>query len=220
MEFWIDSISTDAIKQVSKLGILYGVTTNPALLHNDRELNDIINEFKEGPIAVQVSANSAEEMVEQGVILSELCDRIIVKVPVTKEGLEAIHHLAERHIITMATCVFTPLQALLAAEAGSDYVALYLSRFERSGGNIKELVSACKKILENYHWDTRLIAASIQDIKQIELCAEAGVHAITLKEPLFKQLLVDNPLTLEALEDFDTFSKAKDASLYRPRTLT
>lgn len=222
MEFWLDTAKAEEVKQHSSCGVLYGVTTNPILLKETKDvektLKELLESFNEGPLAVQVGGATAAEMIAQGEALFDFSDRIIVKVPVTKEGLKAIYQLSSNQIPVMATAVFSPHQALLAAEAGAEYVALYFGRFIRSGGDGEALLKSCRAIFDKYHYATRLLVASLQELKDIDKCLELGLDAMTLKNDLFSRLLDDHPLTLEALQEFDPFFKAQDASLFKPRT--
>ena len=211
------------VKRKVPFGLLYGVTTNPELLKGCANLEEafraILETFEEGPLAVQVMHGTAEDMIDQGKILNDFSERIIVKIPVTEEGLKAIHGLATVPIYTMTTCVFTPQQALLVAQAGADYVALFLGRLEKSGGSPGDLLRASHQIFQNYHFETCLLAASLQDLKQVEECAEIGIDAVTLRPELFDQLLHNHPLTEETLKRLEGSYKAQDASLFRPRRL-
>lgn len=222
MEFWIDSINPKNIRKYVELGILTGVTTNPELLTQvksiDKTLHDII-EVNPGLLAVQVVADSADEMVAQGKVINDLSDRMLVKVPVTHDGLKAIHRLTEANIPTVATVVFSPQQALTAAKAGADYVALYLTRFEKSGGSWKELLHSTSKVFSNYHLETKILAASISSAEQVEKCAELGIHAVTMREEIFDKLIEEQTLTLEAIEQFKRAWKAESAELFKVKTI-
>lgn len=222
MEFWIDSINPRTIAKYVELGILTGVTTNPDLLGNvksiDKTLQDII-EVNPGFLAVQVVADSAEEMIAQGKVIHDLSDRMLIKVPVTHDGLKAIHQLSQASISTVATVVFSPQQALAAAKAGADYVALYLTRYEKSGGNALELLKSTAKIFSNYNLESKILAASISSIEQVEKCAELGIHAVTMREEIFDKLIEEQTLTLEAIEQFKRAWKAESAELFKVKTI-
>lgn len=222
MEFWIDSVDPRTVSRFEKLGLLTGVTTNPELLANvpsiDKTLHELLDSTK-GLLAVQVVAKTTEEMVEQGKIINDLSDQIIVKVPAVHEGLAAIHELSKANIRTMATAIFTPEQALICAKAGADYVALYLTRLQKSGGNPAEFLKSTAKIFHNYQLPAKILAASISDLKQIELCAEHSIDAVTLNEQIFDKLVEEHALTLEAIKQFDRAWKAESAELFRVKTI-
>ena len=220
MEFWLDTIQANSVKSNALLGLITGVTTNPELLGKAKNVETTLLallESFEGPLAVQVQASTSNDMVAQGKTLYDFSDRIIVKVPVTQEGLKTIYALTQSQIPTMGTCVFAPEQALLAAKAGADYVALYLTRLEKSGGDSIALLKASSRIFQNYHFETKLLAASISHVEQVEKCAELAIHAVTLRENVFKDLIEDHPLTLDAIQYFNECFKAEDASLLKPR---
>ncbi len=222
MEFWIDSVEPRAVAHFEKLGLLTGVTTNPELLANvpsiDKTLHELLDSTK-GLLAVQVVAKSAEEMVAQGKIINDLSDQIIVKVPVTQEGLAAIHELSKANIRTMATAIFAPEQALIAAKAGADYVALYLTRLKKAGGDPDDFLRKTSKIFQNYQLPTKILAASISDLKQVELCAEHSIDAVTLNEDVFNKLVKEHTLTLESIAQFERAWKAESAELFRVKTI-
>lgn len=220
MEFWLDTINPKSVQNAARLGLLAGVTTNPELLGKAKQVEPALQALLasfEGPLVVQVHAGNAVDMLAQGKALYDFSDRIIVKVPVTKEGLAAIHALTVSKIPTMGTCVFAPEQALVAAKAGADYVALYLTRLDKAGGDSIDLLKACTRIYANYKLETKLLAASISHIEQVEKCAELGIAAVTIKESIFEQLIAEHPLTLDAIQRFNEFQKAEDASLFKPR---
>lgn len=222
MEFWIDSVEPRTVSRFEKLGILTGVTTNPELLANvpslDKTLHELIDATN-GLLAVQVVAKTTEEMVAQGKIINDLSDQIIIKVPAILEGFAAIHELSKANIRTMATAIFTPEQALIAAKAGADYVALYLTRLKKAGGDADEFLKKTAKIFHNYQLPTKILAASISDLKQVELCAEHSIDAVTLSEQLLDNLVKDQTLTLEAIKQFDRAWKAESAELFRVKTI-
>ena len=222
MEFWLDTINPKSVQNAARLGLLTGVTTNPELLGKAKQveasLQALLASF-EGPLVVQVHAGSGDDMLAQGKALYDFSDRIIVKVPVTKEGLAAIHALTISQIPTMGTCVFGPEQALVASKAGADYVALYLTRLDKAGGDSVDLLKTCVRIFTNYKLETKLLAASISHIEQVEKCAELGIHAVTMKESIFDHLVEEHPLTLDSIQRFNECQKAEDASLFKPRHL-
>lgn len=222
MEFWIDSADPRTVARFEKLGLLTGVTTNPELLSHvpsiDKTLHELLDVTK-GFLAVQVVARNAEEMVAQGKVINDLSDQMIIKVPVIPEGLAAIHELSKANIRTMATAIFTPQQALIAAKAGADYVAPYLSRIQKAGTPIEEFLKTTSRIFHNYQLPTKIIAASINDLKQVELCAEYSIDAVTLTEPIFDKLVEEHALTLEAIRQFERAWKAESAELFKVKTI-
>lgn len=206
MEIWMDSCNSKAIEAACQYGIIYGVTTNPTLLAKvDCDLEKAINKLldvQDGPVAVQVVAEEAEAIVHQALQLHSFSDRIVVKIPVTQQGLIAMKRLADHQLSVMATAVFQPNQALLAALAGADYLAPYVGRMYSAGIDALEALQTMKTMFERYHLKTKLIAAALQSAEQISSCAAMGIPAVTLKDSLFNQLMADDPNTIESLEGF------------------
>ncbi len=208
MEIWLDSINLDLVTQVKCLGILYGVTTNPSILAESDPIELTIAsllDLQEGPITYQVTSTNAKEMIQQGLGFVKISPRIIVKVPVTQEGLKAIHSLSRNGVATMATVIYDYRQYLLAAKAGAQYAAPYYSSILKSGGNADAEIERMCKLKGRYGLQTKILAASLQNLQQLETCLDLGVDAATLKEGLFRQLIANNPLTLERI---DTFNQA------------
>lgn len=218
MKIWLDTANIHAVQKAVKLGILSGVTTNPTIISNSkRSFEDILEDllhYQEGTVAVQVVAESATEMIQQGKNLFSFSNRIIVKVPATKNGYEAIHNLSRKGIPTMATVVFTPQQALLAMIAGADYIAPYLKHIEKTGLDPWVVLSSITKIIQNYRFKTKVLCASIEHVEQILKCAEYGIQEITIKETLFEQMLEENPHTLQRVSKFnEDWKEAKEPQM-------
>ena len=206
MEIWLDSSNVQLIKKAYKMGILYGVTTNPSLIsQTHRKLEDVIQDILDaqpGPTTVQVTAEEASQMIRQGEKLHAFSPRIIVKVPVTVHGLETISYLSKKGVKTMATVVFDPNQVLVAALAGADYVAPYISAIEREGEDAQEILGTMMHIISYYKLKTKVLAASIKDAAQIKNFARMGLHAITLKDDVFNKFVDTHELTIERMEQF------------------
>lgn len=206
MEIWLDTCDPQAIAAACSFGIVYGITTNPSILagtHEDPEkvINNLLD-LQDGPIAIQVTANNSQEMIRQAKALHSFSDRIIIKVPVTQQGLITIKTLSSEEISTMATAVFQPTQALLAALAGADYVAPYLGRMFDAGIDAYASLQSMVNIYRQQGLKTRILAAAIKSTDQIIACAEMGITAVTLKNALFGQLLADDAYTLDSLKTF------------------
>jgi len=206
MEIWLDTCDQETIETAQRLGILYGITTNPALLAQAKEDHDKVItrllEAQEGPIAVQVTAWNAEDMIRQAVALRSLSDRIIVKIPVVQEGLAAMNDLVQKQIPVMATAVFDPNQALLAAIAGADYVAPYFGRMLDAGLEAHAALEAMAAIYQKNQFKTKLLAAALRTTDHITSCALLGIHAVTIKSKLFGEFIANNPSTLHSLREF------------------
>jgi transaldolase len=216
MEIWLDTINKDAVAKAQRLGILAGVTTNPSILAKDsRPVKDVINallDSQDGPVAVQVIAKDAAAMIDQGEKLRALSDRIIVKIPVTQEGLAAIHMLSSDFVPTMATVLFHPNQALMAAMAGAEYIAPYVGRIEKAGEDPWNVLGSIQHMYGNYAIATKILAASIQSLEQVMRCTEMGIDAVTLREEIFNALLADDASTLQSLAQFDEEWKTQSKS--------
>lgn len=220
MEIWLDACNSQAVKAACQYGIVFGITTNPTILSRaDADPGTVIHRLldeQDGLVAVQVVADKTEEMFRQALKLHSISERIIVKVPVTQQGIIAMKMLSEQEVPIMATAVFNPNQALLAALAGADYLAPYVGRMYNSGIDAIEALQIIKTIYDNYQMKTRIIAAALQSAEQITACAKMGIHAVTLKESLFNQFMADDSDTLEALESFAAdweLSRFKSSSL-------
>lgn len=206
MDIWLDTTNIRTIRKAVAFGLLAGVTTNPSLIAEaKRDVEEILKDLlhhQEGPVTVQVVAEGTSEMVRQGQDLYSVSNKLIVKVPVTKNGLEAIHLLSRQAIPTMATAIFHPHQALLAAIAGANYVAPYIGAIEKNNGNPWQLLKTLVHIFAQYRLTTKILGASIHSIEQVMQCAEIGISAITIKDDLFEKLVQSDPLTLERTEQF------------------
>lgn len=200
MDIWLDTIDLKTIGQAEGMGLLDGVTTNPTILSEDKRpaeeiLEELLDHFS-GPLAVQVTLTSAADMVEQGKDLRDFSSRIVVKIPVTIEGLVAIKRLSEADIPVMATAIFEPMQALLAAKAGASYVVPYFSHLGDTA------LPICLAIQE-MHLPALLLVASLKTPQQVLQCATSFFDAVTLKAPLFQSCISTPAQTLDQLKRFE-----------------
>jgi transaldolase len=206
MDIWLDTTNIRAIKKAVRFGLLVGVTTNPALIAQaKRNLEEVLEDllhYQEGPVTAQVVAEETNEMVQQGQNLYSLSNRLIIKVPLTKNGLEAIHLLSRQGIPTMATAIFRPHQALLAALAGADFVAPYLGRLEMTEENPWNMLKSIVQIFQTYRLKAKILGASLQSVEHVLKCAEAGIYGITIKDELFEKLIESDAMTLKSVEQF------------------
>lgn len=206
MKIWLDTINLGLIKKAVEMGVIHGVTTNPAILaQTEKSFEVLIEELLDeqmGPVAVQVVANDAKEMIRQGQALSDFSNRIIVKIPAVQAGFEAIHRLSRHQSIpTMATGVFTPEQVLIASLAGANFVAPYFSRIAKTGANPWDALRAMQTILAKGNSKTQLLVASISKPEEVAQIAGLGIDFVTLKEPIFDWLVQDNPWTVAATKE-------------------
>ncbi len=209
MKFFIDTANLEEIKETQALGILDGVTTNPSLMAKEGITGDEkvyqhyidICELVQGPVSAEVISTEADAIMEEGEKLAGLHEHIVVKCPMTKDGIKALHHLSSQGIKTNCTLVFSAGQALLAAKAGADYVSPFLGRLDDISMSGTELIQQIRTIYDNYPFDTEILAASIRHPTHIIECAEYGADVITSPfKPI--QSLFNHPLTDKGLEKF------------------
>jgi transaldolase len=207
MEIWLDTANLITVQKAQQMGILHGVTTNPAIAARSKvALEDLLQSLlkaQSGPVTAQVVASLADEMVKQGEALAAFSERIIVKIPVIREGLQAIHTLTQKKIPVMATAVFDINQTLLAARAGATYIAPYFSHIcEEDQDGINEM-RAMVQMIQHYGYSSKIIAASLRSTEQVRECCTLGIDAVTLNEKLFEEYIEDHPLAIKALARFD-----------------
>lgn len=210
MKIWLDTTEIKLVQNALKFGLLAGVTTNPSLIaQSGRDLEEVCEDllhYQEGPVAVQVIEEEANEMVQRGQTLYAKSNRLIIKVPMTKNGLEAIHLLSRQGIPTMATVIFQPHQALMAALAGADYIAPYLGHIEKNGKDPWGMLRSIVHIFDTYKIKTKILGASLLNVEYVLKCAEVGIYGVTVKESVFESLIETYSMTQERVDLF-----AKDA---------
>ena len=212
MEFFIDTADIEAIKEANKLGFVSGVTTNPSLVAKEgKDFHSVIQEIAgivDGPVSAEVLSDKADDMIEEGRILAALAPRVVVKIPMTPEGMKAVKGLKKLGIRTNVTLVFSANQALLAARAGASYVSPFVGRIDDIGWDGVELISTISKIFKLHEIETKIIAASIRKPRHIVECALAGADIATVPY----QVLLDamkHPLTEQGISKFkDDWKKA------------
>lgn len=216
MKFFIDTANIDEIKQAYELGILSGVTTNPSLVAKENvSFHDRLKEITSlvsGSVSAEVIALDAEGMVKEGRELAKIAPNITIKVPMTPEGLKAVHIFASEGIKTNVTLIFNANQALMAARAGATYVSPFLGRLDDIGHNGVELVSTIAEIFSIHQIETEIIAASIRHPQHVTDAALAGAHIATVPLKVIKQLF-KHPLTDKGIDQFlqDWNSSQKNA---------
>lgn len=204
MKIYIDSANLEEITVVHAMGILAGVTTNPSLMAKEgkdvQETLKAIADLVDGPVSGEVSAfaESAEEMVEEGREIARLHKNMVVKIPMTAEGLKAISILSKEGIPTNCTLIFSPSQALLAARAGATYVSPFLGRLDDISADGAACVHDIMTIFQAHGIGTEIIAASIRHPLHVVASAKAGAHIATIPYKVIKQML-SHPLTDKGL---------------------
>lgn len=213
MKFFIDTADLDEIRAANDLGVLDGVTTNPSLVakivkdpdnftyRDFKEHIAKICEIVDGPVSAEVTTLTSEEMVAQGEELAEIDENVVVKCPLTLEGLKAMRHLSGNGIRINATLVFSPTQALLAAKAGASFVSPFVGRLDDISTEGMALVEQIVGIYENYRFSTEVLVASIRHPQHVVEAAMIGADVATIPFKVIGQLL-KHPLTDSGLKRF------------------
>ena len=196
MKIFIDTANLDHIREVNSWGILDGVTTNPTLVSKEgRTFEELIREIcsiVDGPISAEAVSIDAEGMVKEARELAKIHRNIVVKIPMTSEGLKAVKVLSAEKIRTNVTLVFSANQALMAAKAGATYVSPFVGRLDDIGHDGMELVQEIVEILLNYGMNTQVIAASIRHPLHVKDAAMIGAHVATIPYDVLKKMLRHN----------------------------
>ncbi len=206
MKLFIDTANIDEIREISEWGILAGATTNPSLIAKEgRDLKEVINEIVsivDGPISAEVVAENAEDMVKDGEVLAKMHENIVIKIPMTEEGLKAIRVFSKKGIKTNCTLIFSANQALLAARAGATFVSPFVGRMDDIGNAGMTLISEVAQMFDIHGIDTEIIAASIRHPMHATDAALQGAHISTIPYKVFKQML-KHPLTDIGIDKFN-----------------
>ena len=205
MKFFIDTANIEEIKKAWVLGVIDGVTTNPSLISKEgREAVSLLKEIcsiVNGPVSAEAVSMTADEMVKEAESLSKIHENIVVKIPMTEEGLKAVKRLSGMGIKTNVTLIFSPTQALLAAKAGATYVSPFVGRLDDISHFGMGIVSEIIQIYENYVFDTEIIVASIRNPLHVVEAAKIGAHIATIPYSVIIQL-IKHPLTDIGIERF------------------
>ena len=205
MKFFIDTANFDDIKAAYEMGFIAGVTTNPSLIVKEkRDLHEVIQQIAdlvEGPVSAEVIAITAPEMVKEAHELIKLGDNVVIKVPMTAEGLKAVSILSKEGIKTNVTLIFSANQALLAARAGATYVSPFVGRVDDISMDGIQLIEDIAEIFMVHNIATEIIAASVRTPMHMTQCAKAGAHIATVPFNVLQQSL-KHPLTDAGLARF------------------
>jgi transaldolase len=205
MKFFVDSADVEEIREAVSLGLADGVTTNPSLIaKTGRPYADVLREICElvnGPVSAEVVATEAPAMLEEGQKLARLNSNIVVKCPLTIEGLKATRALSSRGIRINVTLIFSPLQGLAAAKCGASYLSPFVGRLDDIGHDGSLVIDQLVRILKNYDYPSQVLVASIRSPLHLLRAAEAGAHVATLPFSVIKQIL-QHPLSDIGLERF------------------
>tara|TARA_Y100001954_G_scaffold237167_1_gene300005 strand:+ start:120 stop:776 length:657 start_codon:yes stop_codon:yes gene_type:complete len=207
MKFFVDSAEIKEISELVEMGIVDGVTTNPSLIYKSgKDFKTVIKEISEivkGPISAEVTSNVKEEMISQGLELSKISENIVIKVPLTKNGLMACKVLSSNKIKVNVTLCFSPSQAILAAKMGASFISPFIGRIDDISGEGLNLIKDITEIYSNYiaSFKTEVLVASVRSPLQIVQVAKMGAHIVTVPPKIITQML-KHPLTDVGLEAF------------------
>lgn len=209
MKFFIDTANLSEIQEAQDLGILDGVTTNPSLMAKEgiSGQDNILAHYKaiceivDGDVSAEVIATTFDEMVKEGEALAAIDEKIVIKIPMIKDGIKAIKHFSDNGIATNCTLVFSTGQALLAAKAGATYVSPFIGRLDDISQNGMDLIKDIIDIYNNYLYDTQVLAASVRHTRHLLDCAHLGADVVTCPLNVITGLL-KHPLTDSGLEKF------------------
>ncbi len=207
MKFFIDTANVSDIRKANDMGVICGVTTNPSLIAKEgRDFNEVIQEIAsivDGPISGEVKATTelAEDMIAEGREIANIHPNMVVKIPMTSEGLKAVKVLSKEGIKTNVTLIFSANQALLAARAGATYVSPFLGRLDDISTPGIDLIRSIVEIFDIHNISTEIIAASIRHTMHITDCALAGAHIATVPYSVIEQM-TKHPLTDAGIKKF------------------
>ncbi|MDY4788897.1 MAG: fructose-6-phosphate aldolase [Bacilli bacterium] len=211
MKIFIDTANLNEIKEASSFPFVDGVTTNPSLIA--KEGRDLVSTIKEittlidGPISAEVKEDNATNMYKEAKEYAKMHKNIVIKVPMTLEGMKLTKMLSKEGIKTNVTLIFTPAQAILAAKCGATYVSPFMGRLDDiTKGTGVELISEVRYLFDLYGFDTEIIAASIRSLDHVHEALHAGAHVATIPYKVILKML-EHPLTTKGLEIFKEASK-------------
>ena len=205
MQLFLDTTDTAILADLASTGLVDGVTTNPSLIaKSGRNMLEVIAEIcgiVEGPVSAEVAAMDVEGMLAEGRKLAAIAPNVVVKVPLTKNGLIATTEFAREGIQTNVTLCFSATQAMMAAKAGASYISPFIGRLDDHGAVGMDLISEIRAIYENYGFETEILAASIRTVAHVKEAALAGADCATIPPEVFNALF-KHPLTDKGLEQF------------------
>jgi transaldolase len=218
MKIFLDTASIESIKKFVDMGVVDGITTNPTLIsrekgHPEDIMREIVNIVK-GPVNLEVVGTKTQEMVEEGLRLKKFGENVIVKVPMTMDGLKAVRKLGENKIKTNVTLIFSSNQALLAAKAGASYVSPFIGRLDDVGQEGMTVIKEIVQIFGNYGYQSEVLVASVRHPIHVIEAGKLGAHIVTLPPEILGKMLT-HPLTDKGLSLFlSDWEKVKKAHKY------
>ncbi|MCG8442800.1 MAG: fructose-6-phosphate aldolase [Caulobacterales bacterium] len=205
MKFFVDTAEVSEIRELADVGLVDGVTTNPSLvMKSGRDFREVVREIcalVPGPVSAEVTAVEAEAMLAEGRSLAAIADNVVVKLPLTWDGLKACGRLTAEGVKTNVTLCFSAAQGLLAAKAGATYISPFIGRLDDIGAEGMELIRELRAIYDNYDFATEVLAASIRSPLHVRDCALAGADVATVPPKVLRQL-ASHPLTDKGLAAF------------------
>lgn len=205
MEFFIDTGNLDEIRKAVQWGIVDGVTTNPSLVAKEgidqKTLITQISEIVDGPISAEVISTEYLGMLKEAEQLAKIHENVVIKLPMTKDGMIACHHLSKQDIKTNVTLIFSANQALLAAKNGATYMSPFIGRLDDIGQTGMDLIREIREIYDNYGFPTKILAASIRHVDHVKTCALVGADVGTMPYKVMEGLF-HHPLTDIGLAKF------------------
>ncbi|MGI0090221.1 MAG: fructose-6-phosphate aldolase [Nitrososphaerales archaeon] len=216
MKIFLDTANLEQIKKYNEIGLVDGITTNPTLLSKENSdpqqiMGDIVRLIK-GPVSLEVISTEFEEMLEEGRNLSKYGKNVVVKIPMTSEGLRAVRELHNEGIRTNVTLIFSPNQALLAAKAGASFVSPFIGRLDDIGEIGMDVIRDTLQIFKNYDYDAEVLVASIRHPLHVIDAAKLGAHIVTLPPDVLGKM-INHPLTDIGLARFiEDWKKVKQSS--------
>lgn len=205
MKFFVDTAEVEQIRDLLETGLLDGVTTNPSLIaKSQRDFKTVISEIcsiTDTPVSAEVAALDTATMIKEGELLADIAPNVVVKLPLTLDGLKACAHFKKIDIKTNVTLCFSANQALLAAKAGATYVSPFIGRLDDINADGNELIRTIRTIYDNYRLETQILAASIRTANHVTAAAIVGADVATIP-PAVIRLLVKHPLTDNGVAQF------------------
>jgi len=205
LKFFVDTAEVDDIRELQATGLLDGVTTNPSLIaKSGRDFKKVIAEICEivsGPVSAEVAATDVDGMIKEGEFLAKIASNVVIKIPLTPDGLKACRHFSNNGIKTNVTLCFSANQALLAAKVGATYISPFVGRLDDINLVGMELIADIRAIYDNYDFKTQILVASIRSINQVSEAALIGADVATIP-PAIIHKMYNHPLTDKGLEAF------------------
>jgi len=205
MQLFADTADTKLLAELNETGLIDGVTTNPTIIaKSGRDMFEVIKEICDlidGPISAEVVSTDAPTMIKEGQKLAKIASNVVIKVPLTLEGLKATKVFSSEGLMTNVTLCFSVSQALLAAKAGATFVSPFVGRLDDQGADGMQLIQDIRSLYDIYEFDTEILAASLRNVAHVAQAALAGADCATLPPQVFKDMF-KHPLTDKGLEAF------------------